>query len=289
MKKLNFELKALCQRNKDGSYATQHERSHLLQLCARQLPLLGYTHMGAASLKPKHIEALVEHWQAEGLSIGTLKQRLSVLRWWAGKIGKPNIIARDNAFYGIGARQLVSTESKARVLDQEKLNKISDKYVRASLRLQQVFGLRREEAIKFIPDYADQGDYIRLKATWTKGGKERFIPVQTAAQRALLDELKQDFGKGALIPADCRYIQQLRRYEKQTARAGLHKMHGLRHAYAQDRYQELTGWPCPLNGGPTWQQMSPQQRYRDREVRLLLSKQLGHERRNILNVYIGKV
>ncbi|GAB3112559.1 hypothetical protein GCM10027217_41860 [Pseudomaricurvus hydrocarbonicus] len=32
--------------------------------------------------------------------------------------------------------------------------------------------------------------------------------------------------------------------------AGLSKLHGLRHAYAQERYRELTGWNAPANGGP---------------------------------------
>ena len=56
-----------------------------------------------------------------------------------------------------------------------------------SLELQQAFGLRREEAIKFIPDYADQGDHLVLKPSWTKGGKARVIPVRTAEQRAVLN------------------------------------------------------------------------------------------------------
>ena len=288
MKKLNYELKTLCRYNKDGSYATQYGRHNILQLVANQLPLLGYTHMGAASLKPKHIEALVTQWQSEGLTVGTLKQRLSALRWWAEKIGKSNIIARDNAFYRIGPRQAVSSESKARALDKEKLDKVSDPYIRASLRLQVVFGLRREEAIKFIPRYADQGDNIRLKASWTKGGKTRLIPVRTAAQRALLDELKQTFGASALIPPNRLYIEQRRLYEKQTVRAGLHKMHGLRHAYAQHRYQELTGRPCSLCGGPNRQQLPIDQQQQDKEARLLISKELGHERIEIVSIYIGR-
>jgi hypothetical protein len=46
-----------------------------------------------------------------------------------------------------------------------------------SLRLQAAFGLRREESIKFRPDYADRSDHIILKGSWTKGGRERAIPI----------------------------------------------------------------------------------------------------------------
>jgi hypothetical protein len=52
-----------------------------------------------------------------------------------------------------------------------------------SLELQRAFGLRREEAIKFSPNYADQGDQLLLKASWTKGGKARTVPVRTQDQR----------------------------------------------------------------------------------------------------------
>ena len=55
--------------------------------------------MAAASLKPKHVEGLVERWQAEGLAVGTIKNRMAELRWWAEKIGKQNVIARDNDHY----------------------------------------------------------------------------------------------------------------------------------------------------------------------------------------------
>ena len=119
-----------------------------------------------------------------------------------------------------------------------------------SLELQQAFGLRREEAIKFIPSYADRGDHIQLKPSWTKGGKARTIPVRTEAQRQVLDRAHQLAGKGSLIPSTKNYRQQLRIYEAETARAGLSKMHGLRHAYAQTRYEELTGWKSPAAGGP---------------------------------------
>lgn len=37
--------------------------------------------------------------------------------------------------------------------------------------MQAAFGLRREESIKFAPSFADRGDSVVLKPSWTKGGK----------------------------------------------------------------------------------------------------------------------
>ncbi len=105
MRDLNYELKQLCHRNRDGSYATQRDRERVLNQIANQLHDWGYRHMDAASLKSKHVERLVESWKAAGLSVGTIKNRMAELRWWAEKIGKDKIVAGDNAHYGIGNRQ----------------------------------------------------------------------------------------------------------------------------------------------------------------------------------------
>jgi site-specific recombinase XerC len=139
--------------------------------------------MQPKSLKPKHVDALVSLWKDLGLGAGTLKNRLSALRWWAKKVGKANVIADDNGVYGIGRRQTVARQSKASTLDERQISKISDPYVRLSIRLQAAFGLRREEAIKFSPGYAIQDDHIKLKASWTKGGRARTVPVRTNEQR----------------------------------------------------------------------------------------------------------
>ena len=250
VKDLNYQLKQLCYRNRDGSYTTQVNRERILTLIANQLDELGYRRMNAQSLKPKHTEALVKRWQNEELSVGAIKNRLAAIRWWAQKVNRQNVVARSNEHYGIPNRQFVSSESKAKSVTQADLDKVRDPRVRMSLALQQAFGLRREEAIKFMPSYADRGDHILLKETWTKGGKARSIPVRTEEQRKVLDQAHRLAGKGSLIPSAKNYRQQLRVYESDTLRAGLSRMHGLRHAYAQNRYEELTGWKSPAAGGP---------------------------------------
>ena len=104
MRDLNFELKQLCRRNREGTRATQAERENVLDLCADQLHELGVRDLRAQGLKPKHARKLVQRWLAEGLAAGTLKNRLSHLRWLARKLGKPNIVAGSNAAYGVPGR-----------------------------------------------------------------------------------------------------------------------------------------------------------------------------------------
>jgi integrase-like protein len=288
MRDLNYELKQLCRRNRDGSYATQRDRERVLDRIANQLHELGFRHMGAASLKPKHIEGLLERWKAEGLAIGTVKNRMAELRWWAEKIAKQNVIAKNNDHYGIGHRQYVTNISKARELTVGDLSKITDPYTRMSLQLQAAFGLRRGESIKIRPEWADGGDKLVLKDTWTKGSRSREIPIRNEEQRRVLDEAKALAGRGSLIPADQRYVEQLRRLEDQCTHAGIHRMHGHRHQYAQTRYREITGWAAPSAGGPRSKNLSPAQRQIDREARLTITKELGHVRSSICSVYLGR-
>jgi len=265
---LNYQLKQLCQRNRDGSYATQTNRERLLSLMADRLCALGYRGMLAQSLKPKHVEALVNLWQRQALSIGTVKNRIAALRWWAHKVDRRNVIARSNDHYGIPERSFVSSESKAKQVGEADLERVHDPHVRMSLELQQAFGLRREEAIKFRPSYADRGDCLVLKDTWTKGGKAREIPMRNAAQREVAGRAHRLAGMGSLIPRDRNYWQQLRIYERHTANADLSKLHGLRHAYAQNRYEELTGWKLPAVGGSKTHLLDPGQRGLDHQARL---------------------
>lgn len=287
MDDLTYTLRQLCQRNRDGSHATQADRQRSLSLAARQLREAGFRLMRASSLKGKHVEALLQRWQAEGLSAGTLKNRLSHLRWWAEKVGKAGVLPADNTQLGIPERRHIAGESKAKELD-DKLGRITDPHVCMSLRLQAAFGLRREESIKFQPSYADRGDHIALKGSWTKGGRERTVPITTPKQRAVLDDVHRLAGGGSLIPDHKAYIQQRHIYDGQCKAAGLSNMHGLRHRYAQFRYEALTGWKAPAAGGPSTKQLTPVQRTADHAARQTISRELGHERLQVTTVYLGR-
>ena len=162
-------------------------------------------------------------------------------------IDRRYLVARTNAELDFGKRVYVRSESKAVVLGAVHLERVTCPYVMTSLKLQREFGLRREEAIKIQPESADRGDKLVLEASWCKGGRERVIPVRTEAQRAVLDEAKAlaaTTERGSLVPTE-KYVQQKWRFEYQCRKAGLHGSHGLRHEYAQRRFQELAGFCLP--------------------------------------------
>jgi len=284
---LTYGLRALCQRNRDGSHATQADRLRSLTLISRQLREAGFRQMQPRSLKGKHVDALLERWQSEGLSGGTLKNRLAHLRWWGEKVGKAGVIPADNARLGIADRRFVTNENKAKELG-DSLQRVTDPHVRMSLELQQAFGLRREECIKFQPSFADRGNHIALKGSWAKGGRPRTVPITTSEQRVALDQAHRLAGAGSLIPAWKTYIQQRHTYDGECKKAGLSHMHGLRHHYAQARYEALTGWKAPAAGGPTVKMLTQVQCGQDAVARQIISSELGHERLQITAVYLGR-
>ncbi len=288
MRNLNHHLKQLCQRNRDGSFATRADRERMLALFANQLQEAGFRQMLVTSLKPKHVQALLERWKAEEISAGTMKNRLAALRWWAEKVGKESVLARENDAYAIERRQFVTNQDKGKDLDPAQVERISSPYVAMSLRLQEAFGLRREESIKIRPGWADQGNALRLKDSWTKGGRERVVPIGTPEQRAVLNEAKRLAAGGSLIPEGSTYKDQLKAFRAECKRVGINGVHGLRHRYAQERYFQKTGWSCPARGGPTAKQLTPEQRSIDQRARLEVSLELGHGRGQVTAIYLGR-
>ena len=284
----NGDLVKLTWRHRENGYNTQRARRTIVKMMARQLGDMGFRQLKAKNLKEKHALALIERWRGEGLSAGTLKNRMGVLRWVYEKVNKSWMLAKRNADYGIENRQYLTYVNKAREVTLESLERIKSEHVRLSVEMQRRFGMRREEAMKVQVAWADRGGYLVLKGSWTKGGRERTIPIRSEAQRELLDRVRALTGSGSLIPAKSTYIEHLKLYENQTAAAGLEKLHGLRHAYAQERYKEITGWDAPAAGGPSREDLTDEEKKLDYDARMTVSKELGHGREQVTVVYLSR-
>lgn len=299
--RLENEVRTILFRNRDGSESTKAGREDMLLMCVEQLYKGGFkknhdgSPIGIRDLKGRHINFLVKSWQKQGLAVGTIKNRMANLRWLAEKIGDKGLIKATNKQYGIDERQYITNENKSR--DLAKLSEVDkshlSEYVRLSLELQQAFGLRREESMKFQPSYAlagfspDNAEQIRIKPSWAKGGRYREIPVTNDYQRDLLRQavaMSKNCENGSLIPKQF-YKTHLATFELETAKAGIGKTHGLRHHYAQQRYFQLTGWQCPAVSGI--RALSEVEKEIDKQARQQVSRELGHERLSITGVYLG--
>lgn len=273
--------------NRENSFTTHADRRLILNLFAKNLISLGYSLRNISGLKQKHIYAVIKQWQDKKLAVATIKNRMAALRRLCDKINKKNLVP-TNGQLNIGRRSYVPKRNRA-VLNPD-FSKISNPYLRVSLELQRVFGLRREESLKIKPHLADKNDRLELLPTWCKGGRSRVIPIRTEEQRYWLEQAKQiacKFGY-SLIPQNKKYIQHRYIYDKQVYRSGLKNLHGLRHAYAQQRYKELTGWEAPINGGPNSRKLTEQQKQIDYKARIIISEELGHSREQITVNYLGR-
>ena len=287
MSKLSWQLRQLQIHNRDGSFSTQNSRKEALSLIADQLKELGFNQCNLKGLKAKHCSKLVERWQVEGLATGTIKNRMSHIRWWASKVNVSHKIP-TNDILNIADRIYVTNQSKAVVLTEAHLASVDNKNIEHSLKLQSLFGLRREEAIKFNPQYADKGTHIELKGSWCKGSRSREVPINNNEQREFITLLRATYGNNSLIPPELRYVDQLNLYKNTVPTLGIGKGHGLRHNYAQDRYKQLSGGKeCPARGGMSQRKMSTAERDEDREIRFQISAELGHVREQITSVYLG--
>lgn len=266
----------------------------MLLRCIKDLHELGFKVGHIKGLQSKHIFALVEHWKSQNKNPATIKNYMSKLRTTARLLNDPKIIKPDNNAYQIDKRSYVPTHNKA--IHQIDLTKCTDPYIRLSLEGQALFGLRREESMKFKLSDALHGNTLNIMPSWTKGGIGRTLTITNEAQREWLDKIAQLVPHGqSLIPKDRTYKQHLSHYEAQTKLMGVSKLHGLRHAYAQRRYCELTrifdpngkGLIPPIDGGKKSKDTNQMEKSIDKHARQIISRELGHSRIAILKIYCG--
>lgn len=285
--RLQNSLHHLLKYDNTGSHATRRDRYVFLMQFAADCVIADSKLRHIKDLQSTNIEFIVDQWKQLGLKNGTLKNRLSMVRHLASLMNRVNIVP-SNQELNIGKRQYKPTFNRA-IFDPD-FSKVSDPNIRVSLELQRVFGLRREESLKIKPHMADHNDELKLISSWCKGGRSRNVPVRTEEQRYWLEEAKKIAGKfgNSLIPSDTTYIRHRWKYDKQVSAADLKNPHGLRHAYAQIRYKELTGWDAPINGGPTSKELTLEQKEIDHRARMILTEELGHSRKQVLVSYVSR-
>lgn len=276
------------------SHASRADMKHMLNRCIKDLHELGYMLTHIKGLKPKHIHILVEHWQKQNKNPATIKNYMAKLRKVASVLNKPDLVKSNNDSYRISKRNYAPQYNKA--ITHVDFSKCQDPMIRLSLEAQSLFGLRREESMKIVLSEAWQGARLIIKPSWTKGGIGRDIKLTNEEQRQWLIKAKNQIPTGhSLIPKEKTYKSHLAQYYQATQEMGLSKCHGLRHAYAQRRYLEITkhydkvgnGLLCPIQGGKTYKELNDLEKTWDKIARERISQELGHSRLSITKIYCG--
>ncbi|MCQ8106466.1 integrase domain-containing protein [Methylomonas sp. SURF-2] len=202
---------------------------------------------------------------------------------------------------GIPKRRYIPETSKAMPqLQHEQLQiSVDDERITVLLNLQRTLGLRFKESALLNAQKALRQAQWEDRITvfsGTKGGKRRHVPVSAEALAALETAASLQDGP-SMIPANLRYVD-FRDHCYRQAQKQQFQFHGQRHYYAQQRYQALTGVPAPIKKAITtsaWHSYMAIQlnisleaaEKLDHRVRSILSQELGHERLEVVRVYIG--
>jgi len=169
------------------------------------------------------------------------------------------------------------------------LSSIQDDRLQAVGNLMHELGLRSKEASLLNAQSA------LLEATesrsvtisdGTKGGRSREVEITRPEQLQALQRAADLQGDHrSMIPADQNWAQwregDLRDLREGLQEQGIERLHDLRAAFANQRFEELTGHAAPVEGG-YWDRKA------DLEAAKRLAEELGHGRTAVLAAYIGR-
>ena len=285
---------------KVASNKTQQERSTYLFQFMHELWAMEYKVM-PKGIRPKHIKAVCEKYEAAALAAATIQTRISFLRALCKWIGKPNMIGDIKEFFDdpdVIKRSYQATHDKSwDVPDIDKYRIIFQiladyPHIGFMLLLMDAFGLRRKEAVMLRPylEYRDGMLHIRNGA---KGGRVRSIPVTNEYQIEVMQRVLQFVGKDGRHMGDPNYDlkSNLSRYSRVVRQYGIKKTglgalgitgHGLRAGFAMNQ-MESKGLVPSVRGGEANQLPAEQ----EKRVREEVSQQLGHNRPQITTAYSG--
>jgi hypothetical protein len=250
----------------------------------------------------EHIKTLMND---ERISVSTAHNRISscnvVLKIMRGDnhiridkiaktLGKKRCYIRNQAPDGIDLNEILSI--------QHQLKNSGNIRLAAILGLARTLGMRLREAVlcdlQRIKREAKKFGLINIQEG-TKGGRRgahapRWIDIKQSAADAIdFATLASPPNSRNLLNPNETYISFIRAVVRHKGKNlggyGIRKIHDLRAAYACERYEQITGHPAPVIAKR--QAMSKAELRMDKEARRIISRELGHERIEICNSYIG--
>nr|WP_322789494.1 integrase domain-containing protein [Paraburkholderia megapolitana] len=283
---------------KSLSALTQERRTGALCKAFVELRRGGFEIQSPWSLKEKHVRWLVQHWVSLGQGGGTIENKLTYLRALASWIGKKDLVGTladyvDRKEKGL-VRSYVAIEDKSwighGITAAQKIEEIGQTcpYVAVQLKLQAAFGLRVLESFMLRPLEAARNPQTLGIDRGTKGGRPREVPIQERIN-VLEEAARLSNGvTGSTVPAD-RTLKQWRDWyyyvlEKHgVTKSGLgFTSHGLRHQWAHELYETVTGTPAPIKRSD----LVPDAALHE-EAQRRVAEAMGHSRITKANAYLS--
>ncbi len=296
--------------NNAGSAKTQYNHLRESMRFADELRSCGSGVQKWSNINNKHVSQVVQSWQARGLATSTIKENLAGVRATAAFFGNDRISGKNSDF-GIENRVYITNQDKSvpqgvyeRVVGELRESpELNDQRVAVQLELMREFGLRKEEAFKMNPERSLLNDGRLFVTDGTKGGLNRIVSDLSDSQKSALGSASSLAGRnGNTMPEGIKERVWEKIFYKTLAKQGLTKKdcgassHGLRHAYAQSRYEKLTGFqpPCKFDSKITFREAARHAagadwKKIDQDARLILKSELGHgpARDDVVSQYLG--
>ncbi|WP_439606894.1 hypothetical protein [Hydrogenophaga sp.] len=267
----------------------------------------------------RHAVVLTAYWANDlGHSSSTIQNKLSAIRKFCELIGKMEAIPkREKLYVALEAKGVEkSAVTRAQVTHGSKSWKAAGVDAQALIEVVAVenpqeailfelelhFGLRVKEALCFRPREAERRDGIAINLG-TKGGLGRFVPfmkdpVKQAKQRDVLERARawadkhnnkgeMGYERMTMEEARTKYYHVLRKYGINQKAMGV-SSHGLRHQFAADMFEDITGHRPPAEGEETPAWFKQNSELVDHAYKKV-SEALGHWRKDISTAYLSSV
>ena len=261
-----------------------------------------------------HVKALVAYWVTRPLKPATIRLYISYVRTFCDWIGKRAMVHEPEYYVDDPAlvkRVYAAKEDKSwKSHGVDAAAKIAEMwaicpYAGCQAEMGVVYALRPKEGLMTRPHRAERDGFLMVSCEedderydkylevkrGTKGGRVRWVPIDTPEKREALEKAKRLVAhKNAHLSVPGRSLAWNRRHFYTVCeKVGLpHKQlgvpaYGARHQYAGDRYEQSAGEPPPVRGG------KPIDREIDQAARLRVARELGHARESITGAYLGGV
>ncbi|MGG3450546.1 tyrosine-type recombinase/integrase [Domibacillus aminovorans] len=292
---LRNQISKTARHNRQGAFKTKtryfEATDRFCRFLSKEFSLQKFANIG-----DKHLKAYVKHLQNQGLAAKTINTDLSAIRFFHDKTERTrNRLSDRNKIFGTekvkngGINKAWSHQEVDRF--QEVCGQMGNKRMAAITTLARNEGLRIHETLKIDRNAAEKAIKTGEITTKGKGGKVRLVPISSESKQ-LLSRWIEDVERGQklfvaegekthLVIKSCQnFINRHREKFQDESRTEQYAagdpikenitFHGLRHAYAQDRYAE-----------------AKERGLRDRDARLEVSRLLGHERDEVTRIYMA--
>jgi integrase len=246
------------------SIKTQTYRVRHLIAGFRELRKGGFALQSPWNLSEKHIAYLVKLWVTEKEQApGTVENKLTYWRTLAAWMKKHQLVGTVDDYIKRPdgyRRYYVAQEDKSWEAANVDVNDVisrlceRDRWVAIQVELQATFGLRAQESMLLRPLQCLRVSGHLHVIDGTKGGRPRLVPIDAEWQYEVLIRAARlaNPRTGSMIPEPWSLKKWYRHFyhvlqKEGISRAGLGvTVHGLRHAYLQRMYEQITGVPAPI-------------------------------------------